>query len=735
MANPTIGATTPRIQYTATASQTVFTVPFEFLANADLAVYVNGTLKTLTTDYTLTGANTTGGGSLTFVTGRTAGEIVTILGNLAYSRDTNKYTKYGLLPAEVLEADFDALQVQSKQLALADQFALRLPMTDSGSAPAVLPAKASRVNTLLGFDANGAPTVILSAANDVSTAISAAQAAQAAAEAANVAAQLAKTNAETAETNAETAETNAETAEAAAELARDASWVNNRIFASTAAGISGTTNGQYFSVPSGSASEYLILYLNSSGTAVEQKRYPSILYFQDLIATPVSGVEYALQDSNDNASEYIESTTGKHYALALDANSINGIPRYQLNRVTRSSANLKASIVHHISYGQSLGLGNGSDIHTLTGADSDGFFDCVMFNANGTTSAGPRAQEGSGTVAQNHASLIAYLEQPITGSSPTGNFETPLGNSLRTVKRLLRDEDGIVYTDFDYILLGSAPAQSNTAIAGLSKGQTPYTNLTNDVTYGLALAQAAGKSYCVDVVYFSQGEADITAATSRATYLSALQQLYTDLNTDIKAITSQSHNIKLVLYQVSVYNQSNPNIALAQLDAAKANSNIILATSVYALEHLSSTNVHLTAAGYAHLGGYYGLAAKRVVVDGASWANLYPTLLTRQGTILEIEFPDTGYSIAASNTLFASQTNYGLTAVRSDGTTANTITSVTVVGPRRVRVVLTDAVAGYLRYGFASWGGNLHDTCNIDPGTFREYTLYRPVLTFDEAFT
>ena len=88
MANPTIGATAPRIQYTATASQTVFTVPFEFLANADLAVYVNGTLKTLTTDYTLTGSNTTGGGSLTFVTGRTAGEIVTILGNLAYSRDT-----------------------------------------------------------------------------------------------------------------------------------------------------------------------------------------------------------------------------------------------------------------------------------------------------------------------------------------------------------------------------------------------------------------------------------------------------------------------------------------------------------------------------------------------------------------------------------------------------------------------------------------------------------------------
>lgn len=172
MANPTIGATTPRIQYTATASQTVFTVPFEFLANADLAVYVNGTLKTLTTDYTLTGANTTGGGTLTFVTGRTAGDIVTILGNLAYSRDTNKYTKYGLLPAEVLEADFDAMQVQAKQLARDGQFALRAPLTDTGSPAMTLPVVATRASKVLGFDASGNPTVSASSVASMDAAVS-----------------------------------------------------------------------------------------------------------------------------------------------------------------------------------------------------------------------------------------------------------------------------------------------------------------------------------------------------------------------------------------------------------------------------------------------------------------------------------------------------------------------------------------------------------------------------------
>ena len=57
-----INDTTPRAQYTATSGQTVFSVPFEFFENADLKVYKNSTLLTLTTHYTVTGAGVTGGG-------------------------------------------------------------------------------------------------------------------------------------------------------------------------------------------------------------------------------------------------------------------------------------------------------------------------------------------------------------------------------------------------------------------------------------------------------------------------------------------------------------------------------------------------------------------------------------------------------------------------------------------------------------------------------------------------
>ena len=58
-----------------------------------------------------------------------------------------------------------------------------------------------------------------------------------------------------------------------AETARDAANVIGKIYASTALGLAATTTGQYFSVPSTVTEELLILYLNSAGSAVEQKRY------------------------------------------------------------------------------------------------------------------------------------------------------------------------------------------------------------------------------------------------------------------------------------------------------------------------------------------------------------------------------------------------------------------------------------------------------------------------------
>jgi hypothetical protein len=207
------------------------------------------------------------------------------------------------------------------------------------------------------------------------------------------------------------------------------------------------------------------------------------------------------------------------------------------------------------------------------------------------------------------------------------------------------------------------------------------------------------------------------------------------LNTDIKAITGQTHDIKMIGYCLTTYDQVNNNIALAQIDAALAQPNYHLATVSYAVEHLSATNVHLNGAGYTQLGAYYGFCAKRVVLDGDNWPIFIPNRIFRQGTILEVEFPDTGFPIAISDYLYPTQANAGLKAV--DGASAdNPITSVTVIGKRRIRVVLTNAVAGKLLYcSGTTWGGNLHNLNTLDNHTPRKRMLYQPVLPFEVSFT
>lgn len=111
----TVTSTTPRIQYTATSGQTDFTVPYEFAADADLAVYQRSAgsdpddaadILTLTTEYTVSGAGDDAGGTVTLVTGATTGDIITIERAMTIDR-TTAFTPMGLLKADNFNDEYD----------------------------------------------------------------------------------------------------------------------------------------------------------------------------------------------------------------------------------------------------------------------------------------------------------------------------------------------------------------------------------------------------------------------------------------------------------------------------------------------------------------------------------------------------------------------------------------------------------------------------------------------------
>lgn len=79
----------PIDQYVALAAQTEFDYTFPIFEDGDLVVYVNDTEQTYTTDYTVSGAGDDNGGTVTFVSGLTAGDIVTIYRDIPIERLTD----------------------------------------------------------------------------------------------------------------------------------------------------------------------------------------------------------------------------------------------------------------------------------------------------------------------------------------------------------------------------------------------------------------------------------------------------------------------------------------------------------------------------------------------------------------------------------------------------------------------------------------------------------------------
>lgn len=106
--------------YNGNGSTTAFATGFQFIANADLKVTVTDssgvpTVKTLTTDYTVTGAGSSSGGTVTFGTAPASGTKVNIESNVTIDQQTD-YVEGGSFAASTHETALDKLTKIAQQL-------------------------------------------------------------------------------------------------------------------------------------------------------------------------------------------------------------------------------------------------------------------------------------------------------------------------------------------------------------------------------------------------------------------------------------------------------------------------------------------------------------------------------------------------------------------------------------------------------------------------------------------
>jgi len=134
----TISDTEPRVQYTATAGQTSFSVPFEFFTVNDVKVYNGSTLLSYNaspssgSQYSVTGAGVTGGGSITLGGGATVNDKITIYRDLAIARSTDFPTS-GAFQISSLNDELDKIIAMCQQLERDLKFSPRAASTTAST--------------------------------------------------------------------------------------------------------------------------------------------------------------------------------------------------------------------------------------------------------------------------------------------------------------------------------------------------------------------------------------------------------------------------------------------------------------------------------------------------------------------------------------------------------------------------------------------------------------------------
>ena len=160
-----ISANNPRISYSVAAgvTQTSFAVPFEFFDDSDLNVYIDTTLQTITTNYTVTG----GAGSTGTVTMSVTGPKTVILTRDTTIERTTDFTAGVDINRAALNTQLDTLTAISADNKDLGERSIRITDYDPAASNLLLPNAATRADKLLSFDTEG--DVSVQAASDLLT--------------------------------------------------------------------------------------------------------------------------------------------------------------------------------------------------------------------------------------------------------------------------------------------------------------------------------------------------------------------------------------------------------------------------------------------------------------------------------------------------------------------------------------------------------------------------------------
>lgn len=470
-------------------------------------------------------------------------------------------------------------------------------------------------------------------------------------------------------------------------------------------------------------------YQNVGGVATRDITVPS-MPTATAAGAVTPGQSWSAQDGA-GADALVVRSDGVTEACSMQVEELNGYGRTQLRQLFRpSDAYLLADIMGIFIYGDSIGAGQIDSATRLTTDAGAQPFGNLRFDG------GVRQQDaGVGVVPTALVPLTETFDGSVQG-------ETPASGMANKIVELLASENGMEYGTYGAVFFVADPSAGGSHIANLQKGQGTYTRFIGDVTNAKALANAAGKTFAVAAVLLVEGTNSMGQLQPPATWKTLTSQLIADFNADVKALIPGNPNIPFVAVQTNNHPShaqyvNNPIIAQAGRELAATNPLYLNAVNMqYGDETRTPQAVHKTAAGQRIMGAMAAHAIKRVVIDRKQPSTLDLETAWAQGNVITANFK-TDYPPIAFDvrwTLYATAMGFRVTDVGTvnaygpgPGTT-NTITSVTIVGPKTVRIVCANPITAGMRLQIAATGRtNLRD----QRGEYDKYTVEGIVIRLD----
>lgn len=226
-----------------------------------------------------------------------------------------------------------------------------------------------------------------------------------------------------------------------------------------------------------------------------------------------------------------------------------------------------------------------------------------------------------------------------------------------------------------------------TGIEALTKGNDPYEKLISEIKIANHNAQKLGWDFNVPAICWMQGETDIIDYTN-CNYKSLLKQFCTDINRDVKSITNQSEDIRIICYQSNVVSralQFNPNNyncletipPQSIVDLINEDSLFWASGPTYPYSFVNEA-LHIDGIGQKRIGNMFALSALRIIRGDKKNYGLLPLYVKAKDNTVIIHF-NVPYPPLIFDTICVNRiSNYGFNVINQKGN--NILSNVSIDG-------------------------------------------------------